>query len=185
MRTCDDHHKTEVAVHSQHIEIVFRRALMKKLKPGQSSLNILPTGGAPTKLTPKVMDAIVSSVRAGNYAGTAAKAAGISRAALSAWRQKADNGIEPYATLYERVSQAASEAEDESVAELRSNQDWRAKAWWLEHGPAREAWSAGTGSSATDSAVTLLELLRLSASKALNTGESAQPYTAEDEQPQD
>ena len=170
---------------------------MTKLRRGQSDANILPTGGAPTKLTQKVHEAIISSVRAGNFVGTAAKAAGIARSTVTLWKSKADSGIEPYGALFRELEIVSAKAEDEIVAELRSNPDWRAKAWWLEHGPAREAWGAGTGSSATDLAVGLLDILRQRASEALPAHEAEvvevefhdtgvdTAHTAEDEQPQD
>lgn len=167
---------------------------MKNLRRGQSDSNILPTGGAPTKLTRRVHEAIVSSVRAGNYIGTAAKAAGIARSTVTLWKTKADSGIEPYGALFRDLEIVSAKAEDEIVAELRSNPDWRAKAWWLEHGPAREAWGAGTGSSTTDLAVALLDTLRGrvtgsvptgQTAKALPTAPSTQDRTAEAEQPID
>ena len=170
---------------------------MTNLRRGQSDSNILPTGGAPTKLTQKVHEAIISSVRAGNFVGTAAKAAGIARSTVTLWKSKADSGIEPYGALFRELEIVSAKAEDEIVAELRSNPDWRAKAWWLEHGPAREAWGAGTGSSDTDLAVGLLDILRQRASEALPAHEAEvvevefhdtgvdTAHTAEDEQPQD
>jgi hypothetical protein len=170
---------------------------MTNLKRGESDLNTGSFGGGRTKLTPKVHRAIISSVRAGNFAGTAALAAGIARSTLSAWKTKADSGIEPYSSLFIELEEVSALAEDEIVGELRSNPDWRAKAWWLEHGPAREAWGAGTGSSATDLAVGLLDILRQRASEALPAHEAEvvevefhdtgvdTAHTAKDEQPQD
>lgn len=174
------------------MKILSWRALMTNLRRGESDLNNGSVGGARTKLTPKVHRAIVASVRSGNFAGTAAKAAGIARSTLSAWKTKADHGIEPYGALFRELEEVSALAEDEIVAELRSNPDWRAKAWWLEHGPAREAWGAGTGSSATDLAVALLDTLRgrvtgsnpvgTEQPKALDTGDDVvvTPRTAED-----
>ena len=155
---------------------------MRNLRKGETDLNIGSVGGARTKLTPKVHKAIVASVRSGNFAGTAAKAAGIARSTLSAWKQNADSGIQPYGALFEELEIVSAKAEDEIVGELRSNPDWRAKAWWLEHGPAREAWGAGAGSSATDLAVALLDTLRGRISGSVPTGQTELPasYTGDD-----
>ena len=155
---------------------------MRNLRKGETDLNIGSVGGARTKLTPKVHKAIVASVRSGNFAGTAAKAAGIARSTLSAWKQKADSGIQPYGALFEELEIVSAKAEDELVGDLRSNPDWRAKAWWLEHGPAREAWGAGAGSSATDLAVALLDTLRGRISGSVPTGQTELPasYTGDD-----
>jgi len=155
---------------------------MTNLRKGETDLNIGSVGGARTKLTPKVHAAIVSSVRSGNFVGTAAKAAGIARSTVTAWKKKAESGIQPYGALFEELEIVSAKAEDEIVEELRSNPDWRAKAWWLEHGPAREAWGAGMGSSATDLAVALLDTLRGRVSGSIPTGQPKLPasYTAND-----
>ena len=147
-------------VHNQHMRILFWRVLMSNLRRGQSDLNSTKHGGAPTKLTAKIHRAIVASVRNGNYVGTAAKAAGVARSTVSAWKRKADSGIEPYARLFAEIEAVSAKAEEETVSELRSNPDWRAKAWWLEHGPMREAWRTDSAGQATELAVALLDQLR-------------------------
>ena len=133
---------------------------MNNLRRGQSDLNSTKSGGAPTKLTAKIHRAIVASVRNGNYVGTAAKAAGVARSPVSAGKRTADSGIEPYSRLFTELEAVSAKAEEETVSELRSNPDWRAKAWWLEHGPMREVWRTDSAGQATELAVALLDQLR-------------------------
>lgn len=157
---------------------------IRRYNKGDSDSN--SEGGGKTKLTPAVHDAIIASVRNGNYLGTAAFAAGISRSAVSGWKRKAESGIQPYAGLFDDLENVSALAEAESVAEIRANPDWRAKAWWLERGPSREAWRADAGSTAADAVVGLLDALRSRASEALPAADDVvvhDAHTAEDEQP--
>jgi len=127
---------------------------------GKSDLNSTSKGGAPTALTAVVADAIVGSVRRGNFLSPSAEKAGVARNTVSSWKRKAEQGIEPYYSFFERVNRAISEAELETVQELREHSDWRAKAFWLERGPNRERWQQQQVSPATELAVSLLDTLR-------------------------
>jgi len=140
------------------------------------------TGGAPTKLTRIVAEAIISSVRRGNFVSPAAEAAGVARNTVSQWKRKAESLIEPYYSFFEGVKLAIAEAEQETVQELREHADWRAKAWWLERGPNKERWSQQQGNPATDLAVALLDQLRTrtvgtSPEGAVNAGFKELPET--------
>ena len=163
----------------------------ENLKRGESTANNTRLGGAPTKLTPKVHRAIVSSVRNGNYIGTAAKAAGVARRTITTWKQKADSGIQPYAALFDELEAVSALAEEDVVRSLHANPDWRAKAWWLEHGPQREAWRTDSAGQATELAVALLDTLRTRSQQgelpASHTGNDVvvTAHTAEEEQPTD
>jgi transposase len=89
----------------------------------------------PSKLTPEVHERIVAAVRAGNYAGPAARSAGISEATYYRWLKRGEEETSGrYRELYEAVRRAEAEAEVEVVARLRKAvpDDWRAGLAFLE-----------------------------------------------------
>ena len=95
----------------------------------------------PSKLTPELQDKIVALVRAGNYAETAARAAGISENCHYRWlawgddppRDHGKGAPAPkdntrYRAYHEAIRQAEAEAEAEVVVHVRKAvpTDWRA-----------------------------------------------------------
>lgn len=109
-------------------------------------------------LSPQLADSLVEAIRAGVPIEVAARAAGVSHETIYEWIRSAQRGtwhagvaVEP-ATLKiivafaERVARAQAEREAEAVQRIREytdvkgNTDWRAEAWWLERGPARNRW---------------------------------------------
>lgn len=109
------------------------------------------------KLTPAIADAIVDAVRRGVPASTAAKAAGISDAALRDWLEAPDTGVwrtgDPVSdeslafltSFRERVDNAVAEFETMAIASIaeagrmtgRSGvTEWRATAWLMNNHPA-------------------------------------------------
>ena len=123
--------------------------------------------GAPLRLTPATHKAIVEFVRQGNWIYTAAKALGLSRRTVATWMQVGRGehptrpSEEPYTSFALEVEAAHAEAEITIVEEIRNDKDWRAKAWLLERGPARERWSQEiTISAQLAPAASILDTLR-------------------------
>ena len=87
--------------------------------------------GRPSKLTPELQDRIVRAIRAGNYASTAVKAAGIAESTFYRWLSSVEND---YQEFQEAVQKAEAEAEQRNVAIIESAapKNWQAAAWWLE-----------------------------------------------------
>lgn len=100
--------------------------------------------GRPTSLTPEVHDAIIDSIRKGNYRSTAAAAAGVHRNRMAEWEGRGEAGEEPYAEFACALQKAEAEAESSLLAEIRGAQPsvtgegghgadlWQAKAWMME-----------------------------------------------------
>jgi transposase len=91
--------------------------------------------GRPGKLTPATHKAIVDAVRAGNYAETAARAAGIHPGSFYNWMEKgreAKQGI--YFEFLNAIEKAKASAEirDVSLIERAATDTWTAAAWMLE-----------------------------------------------------
>ena len=82
----------------------------------------------PSKRTPELEEALLTSLRNGNTLGAACYAAGIVPETFSRWRQS-----DP--ALQAAVAAAESEAEARAVAALADAflKDWRAAAFWLTH----------------------------------------------------
>ena len=94
--------------------------------------------GRPTKLTKKVQEAIVESVRNGNYIETAARAAGIHPDTLRNWRARGEEGGQRNALYVEFLgvlTRAEAEAEERAVKALGDafSDDWRAASEYLRH----------------------------------------------------
>lgn len=89
-----------------------------------------------TKLTPEVQDVIVTALRAGNYAETAAAYAGINETTYYRWLAR---GEEQPDSIYGQFRQAVKEAQAAGEVRLVSLIDraaqsgtWQAAAWKLE-----------------------------------------------------
>ena len=86
--------------------------------------------GRPTKLTPVLQERLISVIRRGHYISTACQAAGISKEALSQWRERAARGEELYMAFVAAAEKARAEAEITlfdrviSAAELPGAQGW-------------------------------------------------------------
>ena len=92
--------------------------------------------GAKTKLTPKVRDKIISKLKLGNYARTAAACAGISESTFYHWLER---GEKEKSGIYSEFLEAVKEAQAESEANLLNHiskavldGQWTAAAWQLE-----------------------------------------------------
>lgn len=88
--------------------------------------------GRPTKLTPQVEARILKVVVEGNYAETAAEAAGIDRATFLRWMQRGRDGLEPYAAFAAKVTRARAEAETKLVRVIRQSGGAQGAQWLLE-----------------------------------------------------
>ena len=90
--------------------------------------------GRPTKLTPKVRDAICEGIRLGMTYKHAAMAAGITERTFYHWVERGKNGDEPYAQFLQALSGAEAEGIRKNLDAIQgaSEKDWRAAAWLLE-----------------------------------------------------
>jgi len=89
----------------------------------------------PTKLTPKVRERIVESIRAGAYAEQAARAAGIAPSTYYGWLRRGEAGEPTFSEFSEALRAGEAEAEIAAVATIREAAqagDWRAAAHYLE-----------------------------------------------------
>lgn len=93
--------------------------------------------GRPTVCTPEVTREIVRFITRGLPLKTAARAAGVSYAAVMDWnaRGKADDAPEPYASFRDAIETAKAEFASvhvECVDSAGRAGDWKASAWLLE-----------------------------------------------------
>ena len=119
------------------------------------------------KLSPAIHKAVVNLVKQGNWIQTASRAVGIPRSTMFRWMQIGRGehptraATEPYLSFAKDVDDAFATAEVEIVQDLRSSDDWRAKAWLLERGPARDSWSQSVNINAQMApAASILDTLR-------------------------
>lgn len=87
--------------------------------------------GAPQKLTIEIQDAVVQSIRAGNYLKVACAAAGIGVSTLNQWRR---DERKQFAAFAAAVDEAIAYAEQRNVALIQraAVTTWQAAAWYLE-----------------------------------------------------
>ena len=137
--------------------------------------------GRSTLLTPFIYKAIVKAVEQGNWTTTAARSVGIEPRRMQKWLQRGRGDHprakpkEPYISFANDIEAAIAKAEANLVQELREQEDWRAKAWLLERGPARERWSPNvTVSAQLAPAVSILDTLR-SRAAAIEGGDEIEP----------
>ena len=89
----------------------------------------------PSKLTPVVRERIVQAIRAGNYAESAARAAGIAASTYYRWMERGEReSAGAFREFAEAVRLAEAEAEVHAVAIIRRamGEDWRAALAYLE-----------------------------------------------------
>jgi len=77
---------------------------------------------------------MVEAIKNGNYASTAAEAAGIGKSTHYQWIEKGEQGLKPYAEYAEAIKRAEAEAEMNAVKVIQaaSRENWTAGAWYLE-----------------------------------------------------
>ena len=106
-----------------------------------------PSYNTSFKLKKNIHKAIVKSVSNGNWIPTAAKAANLDPQTVNTWMQigrgehPTKPPVEPFVSFAEDIQKAMAEAEEVLVADVKKSDEWRAKAWLLERGPARDRWS--------------------------------------------
>jgi transposase len=94
--------------------------------------------GRPTKLTPDIENAIVTALRAGNYAETAVAYAGIGLSTYYRWMERGQSEAEDdraYREFREAIEKARAAAEVRDIAlidKAAANGSWQAAAWKLE-----------------------------------------------------
>jgi len=89
---------------------------------------------------------LMRSYRAGNATPEAAADAGLSRRVVDTWLQRGRDGIEPYTRILAAVERQQGRAVSESLRAISATRDqgpdnsdsWRAAAWLLSHGTARD-----------------------------------------------
>lgn len=100
---------------------------------------------AALKLTAARSKAICAAVRCGASRAVAAEAAGVSKSSLQNWLVKGEaaNASATYKTFAEDLRAAEAGREVEALQNIcrAAGEDWRADAWWLQHGPARERYA--------------------------------------------
>jgi len=136
----------------------------------------------PTRLSTFVHDKTVELVRGGVWLSTAAEALGIPVRTMFEW-YAAGGGesstlarTEPYVSFRRDVDASMALAEKTVLHRLLANNDWRAQAWWLEHGPPRKRWQENAMTPTQEAAVALLDALR---ARALAPQASLPPISQE------
>ena len=137
--------------------------------------------GAKTMLTPFVYKSIIAIIEKGNWTETAAVAAGVGLRNVTRWIQIGSGehptlkAKEPFISFARDVETASAKAEARLVNDLGVQEDWRAKAWLLERGPARDRWSQNvTISAQLAPAASILDTLR-SRAAAIEEGDEIEP----------
>ena len=87
-----------------------------------------------TILNQLIQSVMVEAIEGGNYATTAAEAAGIGKSTHYEWMEKGEQGIEPYAEYADAIKKAEAIAESNAVKVIKaaSLENWTAGAWYLE-----------------------------------------------------
>lgn len=91
--------------------------------------------GRKSKLTPERQERICELLRAGNYAGVAAKAAGIAESTFYAWIERGEKArTGAFAEFAEAVKKAEAEGETAAleIIQTAALESWQAAAWLLE-----------------------------------------------------
>jgi hypothetical protein len=96
--------------------------------------------GRPTKLNEQTHEAIVLSVRKGNYVETAAEAVGITATTFYRWMERGEADVENdvksvFSEFCEAIKRAKAESEAidlDHIADAAGKGNWQAAAWRLE-----------------------------------------------------
>jgi hypothetical protein len=89
--------------------------------------------GRPTKRTPTVEETIIEAVRKGLTYRLAAMSAGIAHDTLREWLKAGDEGDERFVAFSAAVRKAEADGAAANLEYINTAQDWRARAWILEH----------------------------------------------------
>ena len=101
----------------------------------------------------RVLRRLLASYRAGNQTPEASADAGLSRRVVDTWLQRGRDGIEPYTRILAAVERQQGRAVSESLRAVNATRDsdnsdsWRAAAWLLSHGTARDRYGDRAESS--------------------------------------
>ena len=94
------------------------------------------SNGGHTILTPELADQLLSIIGRGHYINAACASVGITKQTLSHWRKLAEQGVEPYTDLIDRLKTAYEAAEvalgDKVLAAADLPQHWPAAMTYLE-----------------------------------------------------
>ena len=93
--------------------------------------------GRRLKLTPELIEQVVTAIRLGNYAQTACELVGIGTTTYYRWLEMAEKPSNPqiYREFRDAIKRAEAEAEVRTVARIMRAADdgtWQASAWYLE-----------------------------------------------------
>ena len=89
----------------------------------------------PYKFNEKTRKRLLDSIRLGAFIEHACYYAGINSSTFRRWRDQADKGIEPFASFWNEITVAESEAIIRRVARIEQagvDGNWQADAWFLE-----------------------------------------------------
>lgn len=92
--------------------------------------------GRPSKLTPKIKDALLVCLSLGNYVEVACEFVGISKNTYYEWIKKAEQAREQgrtneYTEFQDELTRAQGAAEINMVKKISKADDWKAQAWLL------------------------------------------------------
>jgi hypothetical protein len=126
-----------------------KKAVAKKTVPAKKPAEPKKVGRT-SKLTPEVLEAIVTSIRLGNYQDHASAASGIGVATFYSWLERGKKERDrletmkdaearpdetPFVEFLEAVEKAKAEAVQRNIGIIQkaaSIGSWQAAAWWLE-----------------------------------------------------
>jgi transposase len=77
--------------------------------------------GRPTKLTDELRDEIVALVEVGNFPETAAEACGVDRSTFYRWKNRGDDGEEPYRDFCDAIARARAKAKVDLLATVQTH----------------------------------------------------------------
>ena len=93
------------------------------------------TEKTPYKFDEATQKRLLDAIRLGSFIEHACSYAGINSATFRRWRIDASNGVEPFASFWEEITLAESEAIVRRMARIEeagNNGQWQADAWFLE-----------------------------------------------------
>ena len=144
--------------------------------------------GRPTKCTPELTEKICEYLASGCYVCTACDLCGIDQSTYHRWRERGENGEEPYCEFVKAIKDAEARAEARAVALVQKAMvdDWKAAMTWMERkfpdrwsrGERREITGAGGGPvevndvSAREQLAGLLAGMRARGAAAADTGDA-------------
>ena len=91
--------------------------------------------GRPTLCTDEIADKLLEGIREGQSIEGAAIRAGIAPRTYYQWKEKGENGEEPFVQFLQTLRQAEAEVEYETAGHWRNHtsEDWRAAKEFLEY----------------------------------------------------